>query len=1095
MAAEPVAWLVFVDECGLGSELVNRLEQEGQRVISVIAGNTFHKLDEWLYSINPAERDDYGALLGELRARDLSPSRIVHLWSVSEDDRRPADQSIDELLGKGFYSLLFLAQKLGEQILSDGADRLVGDNSIQIAVVSNNMQEVTGRERLSAEKAAILGPVTVIPQEYPGVSCRSIDVSFESIASDQEKLDQLKPDQQKLIDWLIAETIAQSPDSIIAYRGNHRWVQAFEAVRLSATTDRPARMRERGVYLITGGLGGVGLELAQHLAQTAQARLVLTGRSAFPERAEWDDWVATHDEQGDVTRKILKLRSLEALGAETLVVKADVTSLEEMQAAVAQARARFGRIDGVIHAAGSVDGRMILLKATEAASSVLAPKIKGARVLETLFESSELDFLLLCSSIRSYTGGVGAVDYCAANAFLDAFARASISKPSPFTASINWDGWREVGMSVQAAEGRAQNAGEAGDEGMSPAEGLEVFSRILGCDFAQVVVSTRDFPALVEQNRIFMAASSLEELEKARPSRPAHPRPQLDAPYVAPRNDVERTLAEIWQSLLGLEQVGMEDNFFELGGDSVISIQLIAKANQAGLKLTPRQVFDHQTIAELAAVAGLGPEIEATQGIVTGPLPLTPIQHWFLEQGLERPHHFNQSVLFEVRRALDLSLLERAVRHMLEQHDALRLRLVRAGAEWRLFNAGTDAVGTDAAGSFSHLDFSALPASVHRAAVEQAAAGMQASLNIFEGPIVRVALFELGADHPSRMAIVIHHLAIDAISWRFLLEDLEAAYQQLERGEGVKLPAKTTSFKQWAERLAERAQSTALQMEAPYWLSENRSEATRLPADYPGGANTVASTDTVSVSLGVEDTRALLAEIPSTYRTQINDVLLTALGQSFARWTGRRFFLIDLEGHGREAIFDDVDLSRTTGWFTTIVPVLLDMRSASSPGSALKAVKEELRRMPNRGIGYGMLRYLSQDAALVERLRALPQSDVSFLYLGQFDQGTADASAFGPAVESGGPVRYTEEARHYMLEISGSVYGERLNLSWVFSKNLHRRSTIEALAESFLESLRSLIEHCREQGLESYTPSDFPEAELTDKELEELMAKLGDVEE
>ncbi len=1079
-ADQPSTWLVFVDECGPGSQLVNRLEQEGQQVISVIAGNAFHKLDDRLYSISPARRDDYGALLGELSARGLSPRRIVHLWNVTDDDRRPADDSSDELLNKGFYSLLFLAQKLGEQILSEGADRLTNDNSIQIAVVSNNLQEVTGGEGLSAEKAAMLGPVTVIPQEYPGVSCRSIDISFDSPASDQ----------QKLIGWLIAETIAQSPDSIIAYRGNHRWVQTFEAVKLNASNDRAARLRERGVYLITGGLGGVGLELAQHLAQTAQARLVLTCRSTFPERAEWDDRLATHDEQGDVTRKILKLRRLEALGAETLIVKADVTSFEEMQAAVAQARARFGRIDGVIHAAGSVDGRMILLKAIEAASSVLAPKVKGARVLESLFEAGELDFLLLCSSIRSYIGGVGAVDYCAANAFLDAFARANGSRPSSFTALINWDGWREVGMSVQAAEGLAQNAEASGDEGMSSPEGVEVFSRILDCDLAQVVVLTRDFPALVEQSRIFMAANSLEELEKARPSRPAHPRPQLDAPYIAPRNDVERTLAEIWQSLLGLEQVGMEDNFFELGGDSVISIQLIAKANQAGLKLTPRQVFEHQTIAELAAVAGLGPEIEAAQGIVTGRLPLTPVQHWFLEQRLERPHHFNQSVLFEVRRALDISLLERAVRHILEQHDALRLRLVREEAGWRLFNAGTDGEA-----SFSHIDFSTLPASLHRGAIEQAAAELQASLDIFEGPLVRVALFELGADYPSRMAIVIHHLAIDAISWQFLLEDLEAAYQQLERGEAVNLPPKTTSFKQWAERLTARAQSPALQMEASYWLAENRSKVTRLPSDYTGGANTVASTDTVSVSLGVEDTRALLTEIPLTYRTQINDVLLTALGQAFARWTGRHFFLVDLEGHGREAIFDDVDLSRTTGWFTTIFPVLLDMRNASSHGTALKTVKEELRRMPNRGIGYGMLRYLSQDAAVVEKLCALPQSDVSFLYLGQFDQGTADASAFGPAVESGGPVRYTEESRRYMLEISGSVYGDRLNLSWVFSKNLHRRATIEALAESFLESLRSLIEHCRNQGPEGYTPSDFPEAELTEKELEDLMAKLGQVEE
>jgi non-ribosomal peptide synthase protein (TIGR01720 family) len=318
------------------------------------------------------------------------------------------------------------------------------------------------------------------------------------------------------------------------------------------------------------------------------------------------------------------------------------------------------------------------------------------------------------------------------------------------------------------------------------------------------------------------------------------------------------------------------------------------------------------------------------------------------------------------------------------------------------------------------------------------------------------------------------------------LEDLQMAYQQLVGSEMISLSPKTTSFKRWAERLVEYAQSAAVMEERAYWLTEARTKIAPLPVDYPEGraANAEASSRSVSVSLDVEETEALLHEVPEAYYTQINDVLLTALAQAFAEWTGRRALLLDLEGHGREAIFEDVDLSRTVGWFTSIFPVLLELGKTSDPGESLKSVKEQLRAIPNRGLGYGLLRYLSGDKEITAALQRLPQAEVSFNYLGQLDQALPADSPFRPARESGGQVHSLRGSRKHLLDVRGSIAGGQLHLVWTYSEKAHRRSTIEHLARSFVEALRSLIAHCQAPEAGGYTPSDFPLAQLDQEALD-----------
>jgi amino acid adenylation domain-containing protein/non-ribosomal peptide synthase protein (TIGR01720 family) len=565
-------------------------------------------------------------------------------------------------------------------------------------------------------------------------------------------------------------------------------------------------------------------------------------------------------------------------------------------------------------------------------------------------------------------------------------------------------------------------------------------------------------------------------------------RPKLDEVYAAPGTFAEELLAKIWANVLGLERVGIHDNFFELGGDSILTIQITARANQAGLRLTPKQVFQHQTIAELAAVSGTAPTIEAEQGFVMGQAPLTPVQHWFFEQNLSEPHHFNQSILLEVPQSWHFSLLKKALEKLLAHHDALRFRYRRDESGWQQFHADADEHL-----AFSRLDLSALEEEEQTIAIETAAAEMQASLNLLEGPILRAALFEMGGTKANRLFIVIHHLAVDGVSWRILTEDLQTACDQLRAGESIELPPKTTSFKRWAERLVEHAQSAAFRRELPYWQSLSRNEQhLHIPRDLPGGENTVATIDEVFVSLSDEETRALLQDVPAAYHTQINDALLTALVQSFTKWTGAKSLLLNLEGHGREPISDDLDVSRTVGWFTTIFPILLEINDSSSPGAALKSIKEQLRAIPNRGIGYGLLRYLSNDAEIITQLRSLPRAEVSFNYLGQFGQSAPETvEGFETAQESSGPLSNPRGARMQLLEIDGSVENNELIFIWTYSKNFHQRSTIETLAANFMDALRSLISHCQSPEAGGYTPSDFSRARLNQSDLDRLLSKLG----
>ncbi|HEX8545004.1 MAG TPA: non-ribosomal peptide synthetase [Pseudomonas sp.] len=550
---------------------------------------------------------------------------------------------------------------------------------------------------------------------------------------------------------------------------------------------------------------------------------------------------------------------------------------------------------------------------------------------------------------------------------------------------------------------------------------------------------------------------------------PEHNRQQ----FIAPQSELEQALAAIWRDVLNVERVGLVDNFFELGGDSILSIQVVSRARQAGIHFSPRDMFQHQTVQTLASVATRAEQILAEQGPILGAAKLTPIQHWFFASEIPQAHHWNQSVLLQPTETLDPVRLEQALREVLVQHDALRLRFKRDAGLWSAEHAPMEQCAV-----------------LWRA--EQASpelfADAQRSLNLERGPLLRAVLVSDGKA-PQQLLLAIHHLVVDGVSWRILLDDLQSAYRQQA------LPAKTSAFRDWTQRLQTYAVSEPLREELHWWQSQ-LIDSSSLPFDHPQGRQLNAQAHTLSVRLDAQRTRQLLQQAPAAYRTQVNDLLLTALARVVCRWTGDTAALIQLEGHGRETLFDDIDLTRSVGWFTSAYPLRLvpqDIADAAGLAPSIKAIKEQLRSVPHKGLGYGVLRYLADDACR-QAMAALPQALITFNYLGQFDQSFAADALFKPLDADVGPTHDEQAPLPNALSIDGQVYGGELVLRWTFSHERFDPANIDVLANDYLTELQGLIAHCLADDAVGLTPSDFPLARLSQQQLDALPIPVAAIE-
>ncbi|MCU7492539.1 MAG: amino acid adenylation domain-containing protein [Ignavibacteria bacterium] len=574
--------------------------------------------------------------------------------------------------------------------------------------------------------------------------------------------------------------------------------------------------------------------------------------------------------------------------------------------------------------------------------------------------------------------------------------------------------------------------------------------------------------------------------------RRALPEPEIESlpeEETAPKTQNEQILLEVWKEVLGLKTISLRDNFFEIGGDSILAIQVVAKANQKGLKILTKHIFQYPDIFQLsrAALENALPGKEIVKG---KDFPLTPIQRWFFEQNFPQKNHWNQSVLLEVNAKLEIDDLNKIFSVLIHHHDAFGLKFTPSGdgtPGWTQYypeNLNEPEVHKFNLGEILTPE---IPS-----AIRKISSSLQSELNIESGPLTRIAYFDLGENRNARLLIVVHHLIIDGISWRIILKDLETLFGQLKAGLEMKLPEKTASYQEWSLGLQEYAADPKVRKDLDYWTAIRKKPLRKLPLDFKHNENLEASSDALTTIYDKSQTSQLLNEINAKYHTKTNEILLSALLLTFAEWSGQNSLLLDLEGHGREDTGNNLDVSYTVGWFTSVFPVCLETMNPGDIGLTICSVKEELRNIPQNGFSCQLLQN-DVERELSSENKILQAPEIIFNYLGQFDQLKSQSTIFEIAAEDKGIERGLKNKRSHLLEISALIVDGSLNVQWNYSGKHHRKETIQTLSGIFLSSVTRIISHCLSKENGTYTPSDFQDVKLNTGELKDILSEINGI--
>jgi acyl transferase domain-containing protein/acyl carrier protein len=1036
--------LVFADEGAVAASISDRARSLNptSSIITVRIGHGFKKLATDTYTINPAEPDDYRKLVQELAKSQTLPAQIIHFWNLTHSDQL----SFNEYQDRGFYSLAFLARALGE----------FGTGDTRLTVIADKLHDISGDEEISPAKSTLLSACRVIPQEYPNISCSVIGVALarNDVAA------------QKQIASLFVELTSVTSDRLVAYRGGRRWMQSFQAVRLEKNNETPSRLRNGGVYLISGGLGYMGLAFAETIVRHTQAKLVLTSRSGLPARDEWDEWLSDHGEHDPTSHKIRRVRELEALGGEVLVFAADVADEQRMREVIDATFARFGDLNGVIHAAGVISAdSFVVIQELERRNCEphFRAKVEGLIVLEKLLRERQLDFYLLLSSLSCFIGGLGFAPYAAANLFMDAFARKQNQCSRTPWLCVNWEVWEVREQALFNDLNAPRWEASVADYPVSVAEGVDVFERVMSAgSFTHLINSTGNLQARIDRWANFGVSEARKSVASAR-SR------SLSTAYVGPRNEIEEKMAAIWQQLLGIAQVGVHDNFFELGGDSIRGIQFTAAANQAGFRLNPKQILTAPTIAELAgeviASKSVNPcgENTAAEEVTPATIPVTAFQQVLLQQRDPQLSCWTYSLLLRVAADTDSLRLRETVRRLRARHDALRLGFVCDAQGWTVVTNPSD---EDV--PFETIDLPGVSAAEQETFVRNIVTERRSRLNPFVGPVMHAMHFSPAGGEPAFISLIVHRLVADNSSWITLLREFQVIYENLES----EPPQANDALIAWSRYCSQQAPAT----HSPLNLS-NEADLCRFAAESTAVSPAFAD---FSIDFTRDETQLLLGNVTKRYRGTVEELLLTGLAQAFAKWTTSPSLLVDFEQSARRFAPDDLDLSNTVTCFRHVSPVLLGLRPEESPVNVLKRVKQAVR-----GVAEPARCYSTTNG------NQTPQAQIRFRYSPeQIEIHSHWFDVIEDDVATGSPI----PGNHYALQVEAMAGKDGLRVLWSYNKNVCTRSTIEFIAREFVDAVRTLISESDVTEATACLPSDFPIANLNEHTLRKVSALIQKLE-
>jgi polyketide synthase PksJ len=1039
--------LLFMDNRGLGPTLKERLEQGSAAVITVDMGIDFKKSHDRAYTINPTEKENYNDLLRDLASRGEMPTRVYHLWSLSRRDRdKPAKDNVNKALDRGFYSLLFLVRALGKQNVETG-------QGVRLEVVTGGALEVNGDEELYPESAPVYGLCRVIPQEYPEIHCRCIDITLP-------RGDVIG---EKQVRQLWSEFSSVSPDRVTAYRGNYRWVETFKPFRLEKNQPGALPLKQGGVYVITGGLGAIALVLAQYLAKTFKARLILTGRSDFPPRQEWG--------REKASRKVQRLMEMEKAGAEVLVMKADVSSLDRMQAVFQQGEEKFGPINGVIHAAGIVGEKSFCpLKdmGKKEAQLHFEPKVYGLLVLEEILKNRPMDFCLLMSSTASVLGGLGFGAYSAANRFMDAYIYRLARSGRTRWISVNWDGWQ---LEEKQIEDTALGA-EIKELAMTPQEGVEVFQRILAWPEArQVIECTGDLQSRIHR-WVKMQGPQVPDQEKETGGKKPglvlrQPRPHLSNPYIPPRSSREKQVAGIWEELLRYEHIGLQDNFFELNGDSLKAVIAISKIHkQAGVKVPLKDFFAHPTVEEIARyiVRAEGSMYDSIQPVEKKEYyPISSAQQgMFILHRYEKERKstaYNIPVVMELTGELDretfLTVFQELIRRheslrtsflMIEDkpvqriHDEVEVKVEEVTGKRRIEGWKGRRVEEEKEGSQRIEGTGGLaPMSIEPAA--NTVKNFIRPFDLSQAPLLRIGLIKKETQTHILM-LDIHHIVSDGVSMGILVREFIPLY------EGGKLPALSIRYKDFSAWQNQWFRSPKSKEQEDYWLNRLKGDipVLKMKTDFPRPAVKHFEGDCLALEID-EKLTGKVKQMMSKTGTTFFQVLLAAYSILISKYTRQQDIIVGVPIAGR----GHVDLESIIGMFVNTLAIRIHQRKDLGFLEFLAEVKKRLLEA-----------YENQDYPLEELVKKLdipkdlsrnPLFDVLFV------SENLDIPKLAAKDLEFHPYEFENKITHLDLVLYFVEIGNKIRMKLEYSTGLFKDETVRTMLEHYIEIVEQIVDN------------------------------------
>ncbi len=1018
-AAKAGHWLVFMDDCGIAENLGAGLKEKGIEVVAVRRGEQFHRFDDHNYAIRANTIEDYDQLLKHMIADHKNISAVIHLWSLSPfQDIPQGKESFLKYQEAGFYSLLFFIQTLAP--VQEKAE----NSPIRVTIVANHLVAVQEGEAVVPEKTTILGLAGTIPQEYPNISCRCIDVMI--------------PDEdpgagKKIAAHLMAELLYETKEPIVAYRGTSRWVQCFESLPLKQRPGCPMKLKPAGVYLITGGLGRDSLERALYLAQTVKARLVLTGRSGLPEWEYWQQWLESHADEDEVGRKMRRVLQLEELGSEVLIVKGDVADEGDMYRVMEQIDKRFGRLDGVIHAAGmtSLESSVIISHlGYRECEWHFRPKIYGLYVLEKVLQGRSLDFCLLTSSIVSILGGGGLSAYAAASTFMDAFAYKQSLRGASWWISLNW-------------------------EGSTPQETRQAFHRILSIDsIPQVIVSRWDLEERI-QRRV--------PVEKP-PA--AMNRPNLMGTYVEPGNEVEQKLVDTWQKFFGIEPLGITDDFFELGGDSLKAITMIAKIHREfAVKISLAEFFKMPTISDLSTFINRAEKeeyrsIEPVEKREYYPVSASQRRMYVLQQLQRDSIGYNETLVSLFEDEIDMEKLERVLSALTQRHEILRTSIEMIAEE----PVQKVLPGVKVADAVEYYE-------TGEDKVKELIENFIRPYDLSKPPLFRIGVINIEG---GRNILVrdTHHIITDGISLDIFIKELMALYF------GKELQGNRLQYKDYSGWQIKQKEVETMKGQEEYWLSLYRGDipVLNLPTDYKRPS--VKSFEGTNVRFTIEKTEYdSLKKLALESDVTLYILLLAIFNIFLSKLSGQEDIIIGTPVAGRA----HEDLHNIIGVFVNTLALRSFPQKQETFGEFLAETRENtLRAFENQDF---------QFEDLIEKLEIERDTSRNPLFDVQFVSLVADGPSAGISGEDMpelklAPFRFEGVISKFDLALEVRESNGHLFFIFQYCRRLFKRETIDRFIDYFKEII-SIILRDKDIKLEDISVSHdllFCESEFSEEE-------------